>query len=419
MSPEFDIQKLKQALNNQDVRKRLAYENPLWFSLIYLRHHIPYPLAPFHKEMGYLLVNPSYQFIVMMAFRESGKSTIMNMANVLWSVLGKPQKKFPVIVSKTQDQASNHFANLKNELLTNELLRSDFGPFTDNETDWKKKTSLELIYHGSKIMSVSLEQSIRGLKYGKIRPDLIIADDIEDVSMAQDDITRDRAWQRLMSEIMPLGSTGTKIVILGNLICPDSIMMRLKEYIEAGRIKGIFRAYPLLDDKRRILWLDRFIDLPHIVEMKRSFTDSVWTREFLLKILGWEHGRDSDDEVHARISASGDQRRQEPEKITYQKPLVTQMKPYAISVPIDKPRRGFSTDEEVDYQRYYGNVDIEEPMRTAKEIFDFETSLFSRWDLIIKDHMLNATPQEEYEAKMAQAEKECEVEFKFGSSSPS
>ncbi len=410
-----DLNKIQ---NDEELRKRSAYEHPFWFSWIYLRHHVSCVPAPFHLEMFHLIESPTYSLVVVMAFRESGKSTVMNLANVLWSILGKPQRKFIVIVSKTQDQAKNHFANLKNELMTNELLRADFGPFTDNEVDWKK-TSLELVYHGSKIMSVSLEQSIRGLKYGKIRPDLIIADDIEDVSMAQDDITRDRAWQRLMSEIMPLGSTGTKIVILGNLICPDSIMMRLKEYIEAGRIKGIFRAYPLLDDKRRILWPDRFIDLPHIVEMKRSFTDSVWTREFLLKILGWEHGRDSDDEVHARISASGDQRRQEPEKITYQKPLVTQMKPYAISVPIDKPRRGFSTDEEVDYQRYYGNVDIEEPMRTAKEIFDFETSLFSRWDLIIKDHMLNATPQEEYEAKMAQAEKECEVEFKFGSSSPS
>ncbi len=89
LEPKY-IQKIWE---NKRVRQRLAFESPLWFSLLYLRHHFSYPLAPFHMEMFKVIEDSRYDFVVMMAFRGSGKSTIMNMAHVLWSVLGKPGKK--------------------------------------------------------------------------------------------------------------------------------------------------------------------------------------------------------------------------------------------------------------------------------------------------------------------------------------
>ena len=364
MTNDIDLKKIEQVLGNQNLRKSLAYEDPLWFCLIYLRHHLSYPLAPFHREMGHILKDPKHQLIVVMAFRESGKSTIMNTGNILWSILGKPQKKFAVIVSQTQDQAKSHFMSIKDELLSNDLLRADFGPFADNEAEWKKM-SLEFVYHESKIQSVSLEQSIRGLKHGTVRPDLIVCDDIEDVSTAKDETSRNVAWQRLTSEILPLGSKGTRIIILGNLICPDSLLMRLKKQINKGRLSGTFRAYPLLDDERRILWPERFPDIDSVREMKSHFTSGVWTREFLLKILGWYDGRDDDDN-HARI-LDGREPRYTAEKVIYQIPLVDQMKPFIISVPIDTPRKDFTIADDASYQRYYGNVDIDSPMMSAEE----------------------------------------------------
>ncbi|GEM_PF-1581255 len=366
MPNEFDINKVKQVLDDPVLRKRLAYEDPLWFCLIYLRHHLSYPLAPFHREMGYILKDPSYQFIAIMAFRESGKSAIMNMGNVLWSILGRPQKKFAVVVSQTQDQAKSHFMGIRDELVSNDLLRTDFGPFADNEAEWKKM-SLELEYHESKIQSVSLEQSIRGLKYGTIRPDLIICDDIEDTSTAKDAVNRNTAWQRLTSEILPLGSKGTRVIILGNLVCPDSLLMRLKKKIDTGSLSGIFRAYPLLDDERRIMWPGRFPDLHSIREMKEHFTRGFWTREFLLKILGWNKDGTDDDDSRAQILDEPRSRHGSERNVTYQTHLVDQMKPFVISVPIVTPRRYFTLADETAYQRYYGNVEIESEMMSIDE----------------------------------------------------
>ncbi len=224
---------------NKKIRQILAHDHPLWFSLLYLRHHFKYSLAPFHMEMFHIIQQEEYNFIAIMAFRESGKSTIMNTANILWSILGKPEKKFVIIISKTQEQAKNHFLNIKEELERNEPLIDDFGPFAESEDDMKR-LSLELTYHGSKIMSVSYEQSIRGLKYGQFRPDLIICDDLEDISSVFERKESNALYERFQNEIIPIGSIGTRIIVLGNLLSENSFIMKLKQDIEDNKIKGIF-----------------------------------------------------------------------------------------------------------------------------------------------------------------------------------
>ncbi|MFH1235569.1 MAG: hypothetical protein V1685_01360, partial [Parcubacteria group bacterium] len=284
MAKAISKKEIEAILANGNLRKSLAREDPLWFCLIYLRHHLEFPLAPFHLEMLHLLKHPKYAFIAVMAFRESGKSIIMNTANVLWSILGQPQKKFAVVVSKTQEQAKTHFSNLKEELLHNELLRADFGPFAEDEREWNKM-SLELLYHSSKIVSISMEQSVRGMKYGALRPDLIVCDDIEDISSEQEESKRNETLQRFSSEILPLGSSGTRIIILGNLICQESLLMRLKKDIADGRIDGIFRAYPIIDDRRRILWPEKYRSIESVRKLSKRFPIVVWVREFLLKGL--------------------------------------------------------------------------------------------------------------------------------------
>ena len=58
-----------------------------------------YPFAPFHNEMFKLAEDQNIKVLVVMAFRGSAKSTILNLAYILWSILGVQQKKFVVIIS--------------------------------------------------------------------------------------------------------------------------------------------------------------------------------------------------------------------------------------------------------------------------------------------------------------------------------
>lgn len=277
-------EKLQKIRENKKVRKRLAYEDPLWFSLLYLQNsqsHFSYRLAPFHLEMFHIIRDATHEYVVVVAFRGSGKSTIMNMANILWSILGKPQKKFVIIIGKTQEQAKNHFANVKAELESNELLRRDFGPFIESQDKWKK-LSLELVYRESKILSVAVEQDLRGLKHGVYRPDLIICDDIEDNYCAADYEKREAFVKRCENEILPLGDENTRIVILGNAYSEKSFVDNLKERIYQEDISGIFRLYPILDSGGRPLWPSKHPGARSIDKIRRSCSRESWIEEYML-----------------------------------------------------------------------------------------------------------------------------------------
>ncbi len=283
ITPEF----LEKIRSNERIRRKLAYESPLWFSLLYLNHHFEYPFAPFHLEMYHLIQQTDCDFVAVMAFRESGKSTIMNTANVLWSILGKPGKKLVVIVSKTQEQAKNHFANIKAELENNELLKRDFGPFIEDRDDFKK-LSLELIYHGSKIISIDRSQSVRGMKYGQFRPELIVCDDLEDISSIFNQKESDEFYEQFQREIVPLGGLGARIIVLGNLLSENSLIMKIRDEIDKNKIKGIFRIYPILDDNGKMLWPQKFPDFATLKKLLSKLSKSAWDQEYLLNNAGWE-----------------------------------------------------------------------------------------------------------------------------------
>ena len=161
------------------------------------------------------------------------KSTIMTLSLPIWAVLGAPQKKFVLILTKTQAQAKVHFANLKRELEGNTLLKADLGPFQDDSAEWGQYSTV-LTKYGARITAASSEQSIRGLRHGEHRPDLIIVDDPEDLQSVKTLEGRDKTYQWLTGEVIPGGDKGTKIIVVGNLLHEDSVMMRLKDGIEKG-----------------------------------------------------------------------------------------------------------------------------------------------------------------------------------------
>ncbi|MFA7193781.1 MAG: hypothetical protein WC087_02605 [Candidatus Paceibacterota bacterium] len=284
LSPEI----IQAVINDTAVRTALVYQNHEAFCSIYLRRHLKYEFAWFHKEMFRITESYQHKLNVFMAFRGSGKSTILNLSNALWSILGKHQKKFVLIVSKTRVQSQSHFDNIKQELEENELLKSDLGPFQATKEDWGAYT-IEIPKYGAKIMCIGANQNIRGLKYRDHRPDLIICDDIEDVTSFTDQAKVDLLYEWFMGELLSIGDETTNIVVLGNLLDPRSILIRLYKAIKHDEMSGIFKAYPLLDDRNRILWSAKYPDAKAIKNVERGLPNprnhdlwTVFSREYLL-----------------------------------------------------------------------------------------------------------------------------------------
>ncbi len=117
--------------------------------------------------------------------------------------------------------------NIKEELESNELLRSDLGPFREENVDEWRSYSLVLPQYGAKIMAASTGTAVRGLRHGQFRPDLIIGDDLEDQATTKTRESRDKTYKWLTGEVIPAGDHTTRLVIIGNLLHEDSLIMRL------------------------------------------------------------------------------------------------------------------------------------------------------------------------------------------------
>jgi len=273
----------EQMIRDKKLRRTITQRSFKWFFTVFLGHYMEYPFAPFHNEMFKLAEDQNIKVLVVMAFRGSAKSTILNLAYILWSILGIQQKKFVVIISKNQQMAKNHFMNLRYELENNDLLRSDLGPFRETHDEWGSYF-LDIPHLKAKVIAVSSTTSIRGIKHGTMRPDLIICDDIEDSLSVMDEHARDTVYAWFCSEILPAGDQGTKIVALGNLLGYDSLLVKLRNDILKGRLAGVFKAYPLMDDRDYVLWPGKFSSIEKIHQLKQSMPGRyIWLQEYMLE----------------------------------------------------------------------------------------------------------------------------------------
>lgn len=283
MNDHQEIIKLIQIDSN--FRRALTRESFSWFFITYFTHYITCPTAPFQKEIFNLLQNDGLLKIAITAFRGSAKSTIASLAYPIWAMVGRPAKKYTLVVSQTQDLSKQILTNIKQELSSNELLIRDFGPFNEVADEWRSN-SFVIPQFNARISAISQSESIRGLRHYQYRPDLIVIDDVEDLESVKTREGRDKVWNWFTGEVMPIGDLNTKIVIIGNLLHEDSLMMRLKESIYAGKMDGIYKEYPLLDKNDNIAWLGKYPSMMHIETKRRQVADeSAWYREYLLKFI--------------------------------------------------------------------------------------------------------------------------------------
>lgn len=279
------------------VRLKISRQSLYWFFHLYFGHYIKYPTAAFQKELMELASDPTIEHLIVVAFRESGKSTIMTTAFPLWAITGQLQKKYVVIVSQTQTQAQQHLANIARELETNELMRKDFWPYDYEEIE-PGVSAIKLPKFSARIIAVSSDQGLRGLRSGPHRPDLIISDDIEDSRKVPNRDTRNRTFQWFTSELLTLGSDNTKYITIGNLLHEDSLLMRLKAGIENGKRDGVYREYPL-DRDGVPLWPDRFPDKASLQRAEQRIGDYVqFEREYRLRLVPDEEQVITRDMIH-------------------------------------------------------------------------------------------------------------------------
>lgn len=269
---------------NQALRIEIVSKSLYWFFHIYFHHYIQYETADFQRELFNLISDDKIEHLVALAFRGSGKSTIATTAFPLWAMIGHKQLKYILLVSQTQAQAQQHLRNLRLEIESNELFRNDFGRLEEESNEWGI-ASLSLTKFKAKITAVSRDQSVRGARHGAYRPQLIISDDVEDTASAKTTPNRNATERWFTSEILTLGSKGTRFITIGNLLHEDSLLMRLIGKIKSNELNGTYVKYPILVGSRP-LWPGQFPNYDEVIKLKKRIGNHVtWEREFMLNIV--------------------------------------------------------------------------------------------------------------------------------------
>ena len=270
---------------DRDVRIAITRQSHLFFFNFYFAHYVKYETAPFQKEIFNLTEDDSVKNLFVVAFRGSGKSTLLTMSYPMWAILGKKEKKFVLILCQTRSQAKQHMMNLKRELESNELLKNDLGPFQEETDEWGA-SSLVFSNLNARVTAASSEQSIRGIRHHQYRPDLIVCDDIEDMASVKTRESRDKTHNWLRGEVIPAGDRNTQLVVVGNLLHEDSLMMRLKQDVEEKLLDAEFRSYPLINSEGKIAWPGKYPNEGYIEMEKRNIGNEIaWQREYLLRIV--------------------------------------------------------------------------------------------------------------------------------------
>jgi len=185
------------------------------------------PFSSLHEEIFKIIDDNSIQQAVIAAPRGFGKTSLCTIAHPAKRILFQ-EKKFIVPISATATSAVMQGENLKRELLSNVMIKKLFGHLkSDSFSKDQWVTS-----NGVMIMPRGAGQQVRGILFGDSRPDLIIADDLEDPEGVRSDEQRQKLKDWWFSDVcnsINRSRKDWKIIIIGTVLHEDSLLVNLLE----------------------------------------------------------------------------------------------------------------------------------------------------------------------------------------------
>jgi len=274
---ERAIQKIKKEEIKISERVEKARNDFFYFAKEYLPHIFTKPFAKYQIEIINYLMNNKIKRIAIAAPRQHGKTSLVFIGYVLYSILFK-KHNYIVVLSSSEEQAKEQLENIKLELENNEKILEDF--------EFKEKyfSSNKIVIDDVYIISRGAGSSLRGLLRRGKRPDLIIVDDIEKEIHSESLTMRKKLKNFFYRVVMNLGKD-SKIFVIGTILHYDSL---LNELIKKGEELGWFvKKYKAITDDGKplnpYLW-----SLEDLERKKQEIGSIAFSYEFLNEPLSEE-----------------------------------------------------------------------------------------------------------------------------------
>ncbi|MDQ3158797.1 MAG: hypothetical protein M3P98_01510 [bacterium] len=285
--PIKTTEKKFKAIASDPIRRRHIAKSLLGFCTVYLPHYLTLKPADFHPELLHLLGDREERFLAIEGFRGSAKSSYAGTALVLWSAL-EGHAKFILSVNETDDVVKLTIANIREELESNLRIKQDYGDIlikSSRATRTKFTETNIVLANGCRIFGRSRGQKIRGLRHKQYRPDMVVADDIEEIDKVQKKEYRDRTEAWIKGTVIPaVEETKARLVVLGNRLHMDAIMERLKK-----NPTFTYRAYALFkggkEDWEHCTWKAKYPSQRALDAQEAKVGRTMWLREYCLKVV--------------------------------------------------------------------------------------------------------------------------------------
>jgi len=245
--------------------------------------------APYHYLISkYLLY--SRKNIAIMAFRESGKTSLVSRAYPLYCLqYPTPDKRYQVFIRASQRQASRMLKEVSSIHQNHELLKANIVKVhKDTETAYEV-TVLDVYGHPIDMCFEAYGRgaALRGLLWRGLRPQQIIMDDVQTSEDFLGETVPDKDWAWFMSDVKPLSKEG-RIFIIGNALSKQSILERIIEHHEDLGFETMI--IPAIKDNLPA-WPAKF-SLEELLQEKEAYKQAgnlnTWYRERMCQVLADE-----------------------------------------------------------------------------------------------------------------------------------
>ena len=191
------------------------------------------PIPNVHEEIWELCCT-NKKYVAMALPRGHGKSTAITFAYLLATLLFR-QRKFAIIVSDSEYQASMFLGQIKQALAENEDIINLFKIKKNKEkgiVEFVKETESDIIVemddgHKFRVIAKGSEQKLRGLLWNGSRPDIMILDDMESDEQVMNKDRREKFRKWMYGALIPALSEKGIIRYVGTILHQDSALENL------------------------------------------------------------------------------------------------------------------------------------------------------------------------------------------------
>ena len=187
------------------------------------------PFSALHKEIFKsvedIILNRRHRknYYVRAAPRGHGKSQVISFLLIMWCICFKYKRNI-LLVSDTLEQAKTFISAIRAELEENLQVKEDFGNLVSDD-----KWSQDKIITANRVQVYGrgAGQKLRGNKFGAIRPELVIIDDLENDEQVETEQQRQKLFNWFMKALIPVGSPATDFVYIGTVLHYESLLQKL------------------------------------------------------------------------------------------------------------------------------------------------------------------------------------------------